>query len=277
MGYSFCTLVEALSRLLAKMSDLSLVLSTATVYIAGKALLRRAVGHAPDARGWGLETYLSAAIHQLATTLCGLSIIAMHRSELDDWLTASWTGEDQRAERLLLIMQAVEMATDCVRDHTYAGFGRSYLQHHLSTLAASLAALWLSVPVGCVVAFTTCMEAGGLALNAVSLYRPAMNARSHGARLGCQPVMEKNTLRAPQWLMDLRAFAFSGSRLLAALILAKTTAVSYVLERPCWIALMSAWCIIAVNAPWVVTMLRSAFAAERGSPRGTQDMDTFSK
>lgn len=249
------------------------MLWTVAVYVAGKALIRRAVGDTPDARGWGLETYLSAAMHQLATTLCGLTIIAMHSSELDDWLSAPWTS-DQRAERLILIMQATEMATDCARDYVYAGFGRSYLQHHLATIAASLAALWLSVPVGCVVAFTTCMEAGGLSLNAVSLYRPAMAARSHGARHGCQPIMDKGA-RAPQWLLDVRVFAFTMSRLLAALILAKTTAVSYVLERPPWLALISGWLIIAVNAQWVSTMLKSALSVKRGGTDGAM-MAAFS-
>ena len=53
-------------------------LVTLAVYACGKAVLRGFTGSTPDARGWGLETYISALVHQLATTVLGVSLIASH-------------------------------------------------------------------------------------------------------------------------------------------------------------------------------------------------------
>ena len=124
-------------------------LGVVCAYAVWKVLLRSVTGSRPDARGWGLEVYVSAFVHQLATTIVGVSLCSAHASNLDAWLSASWSdGSSQRPERLFLIMQAAEMATDIVRDRSYPGLGTSYLAHHVATLAAAIAALHLVVPVG---------------------------------------------------------------------------------------------------------------------------------
>ena len=242
-------------------SDVGMIIAS---YILGKYSLRCVVGCKPDARGWGLETYISAFIHQFVTTCAGLALIASHINELDAWLAAPW-GHDQRAERLILLMQATEMATDMVRDRIYSGFGSSYLHHHVATTFAALAALYLTVPVGGVLAFATFMEAGGMCLNAVSLFGPLMAACEKRRDGRFTPI---RTIKPPQWLLNLRVVLFCGSRLLAALILAKTTTAAMALERPPWGAIAFAWLIVLVNSRWVSAMVRSALARKDG-------MDTF--
>ena len=157
-------------------------------YASWKAVLRQFTGSEPDSRGWGLETYVSAFCHQIATTLLGVWLVAAHHTDLDAWLVSSWRqhAEHQQWEQLLLIMQAAEMATDMVRDLSYPGFGSSYLAHHCATLVAALAALGLTVPVGGVVGFATCMEAGGATLNFVSLY-PLATAPAAPKRRSAKP------------------------------------------------------------------------------------------
>ena len=239
-------------------TTISEALSTVAFYVFGKALLRTFTGSKPDPRGWGFETYFSAWLHQLATIVFAALLVASHAESLDAWLVGPWTtrGESQRPERLFLLMQATEMATDMCRDHIYPGFGRTYLYHHVATLCAAVAALFLAVPVGGVILFAACMEAGGMVLNTVSLYPPAMAAWRRtmhapgraGARSQAKP---------PSWLLDMRALCFSSSRVMAALVLGKTTLAAMAFDSPPWIALAFAWAILAVNVSWVVALLKA--------------------
>ena len=243
--------------------------ATTALYAAWKLLLRQRVGCTPDARGWGIETYLSAFVHQLATAALGMWLVAS-QADVDAWLAAPWsdTPESQRLEQFFLLMQAAEMATDVVRDRAYPGFGQSYMSHHLATLAASLAALVLSVPVGGVVAFGALMEGGGAALNAVSLYAPAMAAlRPIAFAADKSPLSRRGMPKPPAWLLDMRVLLYAGSRLAAGAVLARTTRAALLLSPPPWAAIVAAWAILAVNTPWVLAMVRSLLDSWSGGGR----------
>ena len=55
-------------------------------------VLRSITGSKPDARGWGMETYVSALVHQAITTVFGLSLMALHFHRLNKWLVGSEHG-----------------------------------------------------------------------------------------------------------------------------------------------------------------------------------------
>eukprot|EP00966_Prymnesium_polylepis_P177707 4115205-Prymnesium_polylepis.1 len=97
---------------------------TVVAYFCWKLLLRSRVGQAPDARGWGLETYLSAAIHQLATTLFAIHLITANVDTFSEWLASTWDTDatelppQQRVDRFFFLMQLSEMLTDvCMHSH----------------------------------------------------------------------------------------------------------------------------------------------------------------
>jgi hypothetical protein len=194
----------------------------------------------------------------------------MNYWHLNAWLTGSWAdGASHRAEQIFLCMQAVEMATDVIRDRSYPGFGASYLQHHLATLFAAIAALYLTVPVGGVVAFGTMLEAGGAVLNVVSLYVPT-TALLRRLRAAPGSSSGSGSGKPPAWLLDVRVLLFSATRILAALVLGQTTRAALLLERPPWVAIIFAWAILAVNSRWVVALLHS-FRSKKDA------MDAFSE
>lgn len=232
------------------------------MYTMWKLVLRQYTGSKPDERGWGLEAYVSAFIHQTATLFFGAALF-LSQNNLDAWLAGPWKGdgESQRAEEYFLLMQAAEMATDVLRDRKYPGFGVSYLAHHVATFLATLAALFMVVPVGGVIGFATCMEGGGAVLNAVSLYPKVTNPRDDRAK-------------APPALITARVLLFTASRLVAAVVLAKTTVAAAALEPPPWAAIVFAWAILAVNTKWVWAMLRSLHASIL-SGKGVDSMDAF--
>ena len=188
--------------------------TTVAVYVLWKLLLRACTGSTPDARGWGLETYVSAAVHQLATTIFTCHLIYLHVRDLSDWLASTWssdlpTPELQRYDRVFYLMQSSEMLTDMGLHYFYPGFGTTYLAHHISTFAAATAACFAGVPIGGCICFGAAMEVGGMSLNVVSLW----------------PVLS-GSKEVPAWLYTARVHTFVGSRLVATIVMARTTQLS---------------------------------------------------
>jgi len=124
----------------------------------------------------------------------------------------------------------------------YPGFGSTYLAHHVSTFAAATAACFAGVPIGGCICFGAALEFGGMSLNIVSLW-PVLN--------GSKAV--------PGWLYTARVYTFVGSRAVATIVMARTTQLSCFTPggKQSYGALALAWTILAVNAKWVMAMVRS--------------------
>lgn len=215
------------------------------VYVLWKLMLRQVVGCAADTRGWGIETYVSAMVHQIATTLVTLHLLTVHFSVLSSWLGTTWVDArvpGLRLERGFFLMQAAEMLTDAMMHYHYPGFKTTYLLHHAFTLLAAAAAVFAHIPVGGCICFGAAMELGGLSLNVVSLW-PSLTRSTH----------------VPLELYTARVVVFVGSRVVAAAVMARTTQLSVTSSAglQCYLAEALAWCIIFINFRWVITMVRS--------------------
>ena len=202
-------------------------------YLLWKLGLRAVVGTTADARGWGFETYFSALVHQIATTILALYLINMHLSDLSTWFSSTWSADMQlqRIDRFFCWMQAAEMATDIALHFRYPGFTRTckphpcILQssqpalaqtappradftHHLFTFLGAVASIFVNIPVGGCICFGATMELGGLCINVVSLW-PSLTGT-----------------HVPAILYTARVVLFVGSRVVGTVVVAWTTQLS---------------------------------------------------
>jgi hypothetical protein len=239
------------------------VVAVTATYLLWKLLLRRAVGTAPDKRGWGLETYIAALAHQIALVAACAALVLCSYGSLDPWLRLPWPkrrASSLRFERLFCIMQLVEMATDALYLR-YPGFGSQYKAHHMFTFLSGV--LFMSAdgdfPVGVAIICTALLEFGGGCLNLVNLV--------------AQPTPT---------MYRCRTYAYAWSRLVATVVLGlatRTTVMSWAtvdstsddaeVPPPPWLAYTFAWLVIGVNLRWVYAMLTAE--------RSTDAMGGFDK